>query len=134
MKANPVLLNESPLIRKSKTVYCLWLILLATFQLGASVPQNQIALSQPLTVRWRYESDRTSNFTPAADAKTVYLPLSEGLLVALNASDGQLRWKADVGGNLSASPVVDDRSVYAAGQYGAVANEQRQANGTLRAQ
>ena len=133
MKANPVLINDGPLIRKSKIVYCLWLILLSTFQLGASAPQNQIALSQPLTLRWRYESDRTSNFTPANDGTTVYLPLSEGILVALNAADGQLRWKADVGGNFSASPLADDRSVYAAGQYGAAANEQRRANGTLRA-
>ena len=133
MKPNPIRLHESFLIRKSKTVSCLWLILLSTFQLGASIPQNQIALSQPLTVRWRYESDRTSNFTPANDGTTVYLPLSEGILVALNASDGQLRWKADVGGNFSASPVADDRSVYAAGQYGAPVNEQGHANGTLRA-
>jgi outer membrane protein assembly factor BamB len=133
VKTHPALLNERPLIRKSKPVYCLWLILLSPFQLGASVPQNQIALSQPLTVRWRYESDRTSNFTPASDGTTVYLPLSEGILVALNASDGQLRWKADVGGNFSASPVADDRSVYAAGQYGAAVKDQRHANGTLRA-
>src|SRR5260370_26704145 len=119
--------------RKANPVYCLWLILVSTFQLGASIPQNQIALAQPLTVRWRYESDRTSNFTPAADGTTVYLPLSDGMLVALNASNGQLRWKADVGGNLSASPVADDRSVFAAGQYGAPVNEQRHANGTLRA-
>jgi len=109
------------------------LIALSTLQIGATVPQNQISLSQPLTVRWRYESDRTSNFTPATDGTTVYLPLSEGMLVALNASDGQLRWKADVGGNFSASPVADDRSVFAAGQYGAPVNEQRHANGTLRA-
>ncbi len=133
MKTRFELLNESPLIRKSKTVYCLWLIVLSTLQLGATLPQNQIALSQPLTVRWRYESDRTSNFTPATDGTTVYLPLSEGILVALSASDGQLRWKADVGGNFSASPVADERSVYAAGQYGAAVDGQRHPHGTLRA-
>lgn len=133
MKTHPVLANKSALIRKSKTIYWLCLILFSTCQLGASLPQNQIALSQPLTVRWRYESDRTSNFTPATDGTTVYLPLSEGILIALNASDGQLRWKADIGGNFSASPVADDRSVYTAGQYGAPVNEQRRANGTLRA-
>src|SRR6202521_4969698 len=99
--------------------------------MSATVPQNQIALSQPLTVRWRYESDRTSNFTPASDGTTVYLPLSEGILVALNASDGRLQWKAEVGGNFSASPVADARSVYAAGQYGATVKDQRYANGTL---
>lgn len=133
MKTHLVLSHARALIRKSNTVSCLCLILLSTIQLGARAPQNQIALSQPLTIRWRYESDRTSNFTPAADATTVYLPLSEGVLVALNASDGQLRWKADIGGNFSASPVSDDRSIYAAGQSGAPANEQPQANGTLRA-
>lgn len=134
MKTDSPIPNKRLRIRKAKTGYCLWLILLSTFQLGAtSVPRTQIALSQPLTVRWRYESDRTSNFTPASDGTTVYLPLSEGILVALNASDGQLRWKADVGGNFSASPVADDRSVYAAGQNGAPVNEQRHANGTLRA-
>jgi outer membrane protein assembly factor BamB len=133
VKTNPVLWNESPLIRKWKTAYCLWLILVSTFQLGAAGPRPEIALSQPLTVRWRYESDRTSNFTPATDGTTVYLPLSEGILVALNAPDGQLRWKADVGGNFSASPVADERSVYAAGKYGAAVNEQSHASGTLRA-
>jgi outer membrane protein assembly factor BamB len=133
VKTPSALANTSALIRRMKTVYCLGLLLLSSVQLGASFPQNQIALSQPLTVRWRYESDRTSNFTPANDAATVYLPLSEGLLVALNASDGQLRWKADIGGNFSASPVADDRNVYAAGQYGAPVNEQGRANGTLRA-
>lgn len=133
VKTHLVLSDENALRRKTKTAYCLCLILLSTFQLGASLPQNQIALSQPLTVRWRYDSDRTSNFTPANDATTVYLPLSEGILVALNAADGQLRWKADVGGTFSASPVADDRSVYAAGQYLAPVNEQGRANGTLRA-
>ena len=128
-------MNLRHLIRKAKTVCCLWLILIAsTLQFGATyAPRNQIALSEPLTIRWRYESDRTSNFTPATDGTTVYLPLSEGILVALNASDGHLRWKTDVGGNFSASPVADERSVYAAGQYGAAVNEQRRVHGTLRA-
>jgi outer membrane protein assembly factor BamB len=128
-------LRETLLRRNAKPLSAVWLILLTTtIHLGASLaPQNQIALSQPLTVRWRYESDRTSNFTPVTDGTTVYLPLSEGLMVALNASDGHLRWRAEVGGNFSASPVADDRSVYAAGQYGAANDEPRQKHGTLRA-
>ena len=134
MRANPPLLNKRPLIRTSKPSYALWLILLSTFQFGAtSVPRSQIALSQPLTVRWRYESDRTSNFTPASDGTTLFLPLSEGILVALNAADGRLQWKAEVGGNFSASPVADERSVYAAAQYGTGVKDQSHANGTLRA-
>jgi outer membrane protein assembly factor BamB len=127
-------LRDTLLTRNAKTISAVWLILLTTtIHVGASLaPRNQIALSQPLTVRWRYESDRTSNFTPATDGTTVYLPLSGGLMVALNASDGHLRWRAEVGGNFSASPVADERSVYAAGQYGAVGGPGH-AYGTLRA-
>jgi outer membrane protein assembly factor BamB len=123
-------------IRKTwSSVACLLSIFFtSTIQFGAGfVPQKQIAFSQPLTVRWRYESDRTSNFTPATDGTTVYVPLSQGTLVALNASDGHLDWKAEVGGNFSASPVADERCVFAASQSGAGANEPGQARGTLRA-
>ena len=122
-------------MRKARTVPGLLLLLLAsTIQFGViASAQNQLALSQPLTVRWRYESDRTSNFTPATDGTTVYLPLSEGILVALNSSDGRLRWRADVGGTFSASPIADERSVYAASRYGGATGDSAQARGTLRA-
>src|SRR5688500_14299517 len=61
-------------------------------RVSASVPAlpatPELVLSQPLTLRWVYGSDRTTNFTPANDAKSIYLPLVDGTLVALNASDG----------------------------------------------
>jgi hypothetical protein len=47
-------------------------------------------LSQPLTVRWRYESNVTLNLTPAFDNERIYLPLAGGTLVALKARDGRL--------------------------------------------
>lgn len=90
-----------------------------------------LALSQPLTVKWRYASERTSNLTPATDDKTVYLPLAGGTLVALNVTDGQLRWKAEAGGEFSAAPVVDERVVYVATQYPGVENNT--IRGTLQA-
>ena len=137
----PVIEKALTLIKKGKAIpraqtvsYLLLSLLLAsTIQLSpAAVGQNQLALSQPLTVRWRYASDRTSNFTPATDGTTVYLPLSEGQLVALNSADGHLRWRADVGGTFSASPLADERSVYAANQY-AAGSEPGRTRGTLRA-
>src|ERR1044072_7210583 len=64
-----------------------------------------VLLSQPLTVRWRYESTVTLNLTPAFDNERVYLPLAGGIIVALKAKDGQLFWRAEMGGELSASPV-----------------------------
>ena len=92
--------------------------------------QNQIALSQPLTIKWRYDCDQTSNLTPAADDKLIYVPLAGGVLVSLSVADGKLSWKAESGGEFSAAPVVDERSVFAAGQF---AEPDGHVHGTLRA-
>jgi len=89
------------------------------------------ALSQPLTVAWRYNTDRTTDLTPAADTETVFFPLSSGVLLALNTNDGKLQWKAEVGGDFSASLVADERSVYAATSY--TTPEEKNLHGTLRA-
>lgn len=89
------------------------------------------ALSQPLTVAWRYKTDRTTDLTPAADADSVFFPLSTGVLLALNTTDGKLQWKAEIGGDFSAALVADERSVYAATGY--TTPEEKNVHGTLRA-
>lgn len=76
----------------------------------------EILLSQPLTVRWRYETEVTLNLTPAFDNERIYLPLAGGLIVALKARDGQLLWRSEMGGELSASPVADDSMIYVASE------------------
>ena len=78
-----------------------------------------------------YGSDKTTNFTPATDAKAIYLPLADGTLVALNVSDGKLRWKTEAGGNFSASPAADENTLYVATEY--PAGEKDAVRGTLRA-
>ncbi len=110
------------------------LVLLLTFMPGLAVAQADdppLALSQPLTLRWRYTSDQTTNFTPAQDGKTVFVPLAGGIMVALNVSDGQLRWKAEAGGEVSAAPAVDDQIVFVATEYSD--GEKNMTRGTLRA-
>lgn len=77
---------------------------------------TEVLLSQPLTVRWRYESDVTLNLTPAFDNERIYLPLAGGSIVALKAKDGQLYWRTEVGGELSASPVADESAIYVASE------------------
>ena len=72
----------------------------------------EILLSQPLTVRWKYESNVTLNLTPAFDNERIYLPLAGGTIVALKARDGQLLWRSEMGGELSASPVADEAMIY----------------------
>jgi len=93
----------------------------------------EILLSQPLTVRWRYESNVTLNLTPAFDNERIYLPLAGGIIVALKARDGQLYWRSEMGGELSASPVADESMIYVASEVVSKSGESQQAGGALRA-
>jgi len=126
---------QSKRLKLSPTFRCGLLVLLS-LTVAPKLESHQsdhLALSQPLIAKWRYESDRMSNLTPAADDRTVYVPLTSGTLVALAANDGQLRWRADAGGEFSSAPVADDRNVYVATQYREAAGEQSPIHGTLRA-
>jgi len=103
---------------------------------GRARVMTQVALSQPLTIRWRYDSNLTLNLTPAFDEERIYLPLAGGTIVSLRARDGQLNWRSEMGGELSASPVADDGGVYVASELGPEGGTAevgvRRANGTLR--
>jgi outer membrane protein assembly factor BamB len=94
-----------------------------------------VDLSQPLTLRWRFESNLTLNLTPAFNTDSIYLPLAGGNLVALRATDGGLRWRAEIGGELSASPAADQDRVYVASEISGEdgSSGRRVATGTLRA-
>jgi outer membrane protein assembly factor BamB len=104
-----------------------------TFFLITSFASSDALLSQPLTIRWRYESPVTINLTPAFDNERVYLPLAGGTIVALKAKDGQLYWRTEVGGELSASPVADESVIYVASETTVQPNETQKAAGALRA-
>src|SRR6478672_8854605 len=104
-----------------------------TLFLMLSFVSSEPLLSQPLTVRWRYESAVTLNLTPAFDNERIYLPLAGGTIVALKASDGQLFWRSEMGGELSASPVADDSAIYVASETVVQANEPQKPAGALRA-
>ncbi|PYS46559.1 MAG: hypothetical protein DMF68_18880 [Acidobacteria bacterium] len=102
----------------------------------AKVPQGkglQVALSKPLVVKWTYPTDFTTNLRPATDVDRIYLPLTSGLLVSLNASDGRLTWKTDLGGELSSSPAADEFGVYIASQTIGDQKTDVHARGALRA-
>jgi outer membrane protein assembly factor BamB len=122
-----------------RTFLVLSSLLLCTFafsQNGAKHPASAVNLSQPLTLRWRYETNLTLNLTPAFDTESIYLPLAGGNIVALSAQTGQLRWRSEIGGELSASPTADDQRVYVAAEVGGEDPKntgQRMATGTLRA-
>ena len=83
---------------------------------GLITSSTEVTLSQPLTIRWRYDSPFTLNLTPASDVDRIYLPLASGTIVALRARDGQLYWRSEMGGELSASPVADEVGVFVASE------------------
>ena len=94
-----------------------------------------VTLSQPLTIRWRYDSPFTLNLTPASDSDRIYLPLASGTIVALRAradsSTGVRRWEANF--PLSCR---GERAVFVAQnatRYDQAVLGQRRALGTLRA-
>lgn len=90
-------------------------------------------LAAPLTVRWQYDSNSTINLTPATAGERVYLPLAAGVIVSLHSTDGQLFWKTEIGGEVSASPVADDRAVYIASETLFPPSREPRATGALRA-
>lgn len=98
-----------------------------------SIPGNRVVLSQPMTISWRYESNLTLNLTPAFAGERVYLPLGGGMIVSLRAAKGQLNWRSELGGELSASPVADERAVYVASEISKSETGVRRATGALRA-
>jgi len=91
-----------------------------------------VDFSQPLTISWRYESNSTLNLTPAFDDERIYLPLAGGTIVSLMGASGQLNWRSEVGGELSASPIADQRAVYVASETGKPESGARRATGALR--
>jgi eukaryotic-like serine/threonine-protein kinase len=109
------------------------LIRILILTLIANFASGDALLSQPLTVRWRYESAVTLNLTPAFDNERIYLPLAGGTIVALKAKDGQLFWRSEMGGELSASPVADENAIYVASETVVHANEPQKPAGALRA-
>ena len=98
-----------------------------------STSSHRVDLLQPLTLSWRYDSNLTLNLTPASDDERVYLPLAGGTIVSLMAANGQLNWRSEMGGELSASPVADQRAVYVASETGKPESGARRATGALRA-
>ena len=97
-----------------------------------STAGDRVDFSQPLTISWRYESNFTLNLTPAFDDERIYLPLAGGTVVSLMGASGQLNWRSEMGGELSASPVADQRGVYVASETGKPDSGARRATGALR--
>jgi eukaryotic-like serine/threonine-protein kinase len=129
-------MQNKGIYKRGKIILLIVLIYFPSLCIHAQFPTRidaQVALSQPLTVKWLYESELTINLTPATDGERIYLPLAAGILVSLRADDGQFLWKTDLGGELSSSPTADETSVYIASETIGDEGSAPRANGALRA-
>jgi WD40 repeat protein len=136
------MLTLTKILKSTTAPIAVWIIVAGS--LPVSFAQNlekpeppavkaSLDLSQPLTIGWRYDSNLTLNLTPAFDAEHLYLPLAGGTIVSLTGESGQLNWRSDMGGELSASPVADSGAVYVASETGKLESGTRRATGALRA-
>ncbi|HEV2829085.1 MAG TPA: PQQ-binding-like beta-propeller repeat protein [Pyrinomonadaceae bacterium] len=131
------------ILKSGTALFVAWIIIVVgslpvSFAQNPEKPEPSAAksgpdLSQPLTIGWRYDSNLTLNLTPAFDDQRLYLPLAGGTIVSLTGESGQLNWRSEMGGELSASPVADSRAVYVASETGKLESGTRRATGALRA-
>jgi outer membrane protein assembly factor BamB len=74
-----------------------------------------------------------SNITPTLGEEAIYVPLNNGNIISLKAVDGELLWKSEIGGRVSASPYSDLKGVYIASESLPSKSIYPQAIGALRA-
>lgn len=63
---------------------------------------------------WKYESDKLTNIAPTINSNNLILSLSDATLLNLDASNGGVNWKAELGGEIAAPPVSNGKLVIAA--------------------
>jgi outer membrane protein assembly factor BamB len=109
-----------------------WLLINLFVALNPAFAQP-LTLTTPLVVRWSYFSDSLTEITPSGDMDDIYVPLLPGELISLGSGDGLLRWKADIGGDISCPPVFDTQRVYIISESQAFADGNRKTFGVVRA-
>ncbi|HVG30328.1 MAG TPA: PQQ-binding-like beta-propeller repeat protein [Pyrinomonadaceae bacterium] len=109
-----------------------WLLINLFVALNPAFTQP-LTLTTPLLVRWSYFSDSLTGVTPSGDMNDIYVPLLPSELVSLGGGDGLLRWKADIGGDISCPPVFDAQRVYIISESQAFGDANRKTFGVVRA-
>jgi outer membrane protein assembly factor BamB len=107
--------------------------LLSLFMTINPVLLQPLPLATPLTVKWSYFSEYLTEIAPTGDIENIYVPLLPNTLASLGSDDGLLRWKSDVGGDISGSPVVDTQRVYIISTSHGLGDGNRKTFGVVRA-
>lgn len=82
------------------------------------VKKNFIAkldnLPSAFVFEWQFASRNTTKLPALATNDTVYLPLDDGRVVALEAQNGQLRWETQPGGKITSPLIANDEQIFIA--------------------
>lgn len=82
---------------------------------GRQAPSASDALLvKPLVTVWRRDSLRILNLSPAGFGDKIYIAVEGGAIIAFEIERGAQLWRTEVGGEISAAPYADDKSVYVA--------------------
>lgn len=69
--------------------------------------QDNLYLPTPMKIVWRFDAPDYVELSPASSNELVFIPLAGGKLIAVQLADGRLVWRAEIGGELSASPIAN---------------------------
>jgi outer membrane protein assembly factor BamB len=78
--------------------------------------ETPFSFSRPLVVAWNFESKTLTGLAPVEIGGVLITPLTAGVVLAVAADDGELLWKAELGGELSCSPAADLNAVFVASE------------------
>lgn len=62
--------------------------------------------------QWQFASRNTTKLPVLVEPESVYLPLDDGRIVALEASSGQLRWETQPGGKIISPLIATEENIY----------------------
>lgn len=71
-------------------------------------------LPPAFTFQWQFASRNTTKFSALAEEQSVYLPLDDGRVIALDSSNGQLRWETQPGGKIVSPLIANSEKIYIA--------------------
>jgi outer membrane protein assembly factor BamB len=96
-------------------------------------PVRPAPLATPLVFRWSFVSDSLPEIAPTSDVENIYIPLLPSIVISLGGNDGLLRWKADIGGEISGPLLLDTQRVYIISEAGTLGGGNSKGFGIVRA-
>lgn len=82
---------------------------------------------------WKYETNKLTDISPTVNSNSLILPLSDATLISLDSFTGNVNWKAELGGEIVASPVSSGKIVIAATRTSLLENGRNKSLLTVRA-